>query len=53
MNLIEEALLIIGLAMMPYGLYEIVRGEGDRQVKVLLIGTSLALFIIEFILAYR
>ncbi|MCI2415000.1 MAG: hypothetical protein MPF33_07140 [Candidatus Aramenus sp.] len=53
MNLIEEALLIIGIAMMPYGLYEIAKGEGDKQVKLLLIGTSLALFIIEFILAYR
>ncbi|MFP3165036.1 MAG: hypothetical protein RXQ76_04195 [Acidianus sp.] len=50
MNLIEEILMIIGTIMLPYGLYDIAKGEGDKQVKILLIAISLTLFIVEFLL---
>jgi len=53
MNIIEEILLVLGIIMMPYGLYEVARGNGDRQVKIILITTSLVLFATEFFLTYR
>lgn len=51
MNIIEEILLIIGLLMFPYGIYEIWKGGGDRQTKLFIIGISVALYIVETILA--
>ncbi|WP_009988694.1 hypothetical protein [Saccharolobus solfataricus] len=51
MLLIEEILLIIGFLMLPYGLYEIVKSEADRSVKITLVGISVVLFAIETILA--
>ncbi|WP_168367148.1 hypothetical protein [Acidianus brierleyi] len=53
MNIIEEILLVLGIVMMPYGLYEVAKGNGDKQVKIILITISLALFATEFFLAYR
>jgi len=52
-NLIEEVLLIIGLAMFPYGIYEIWKGIGDRQTKLFIIGISVLLYLVETILALR
>ncbi|WP_168064109.1 hypothetical protein [Sulfolobus sp. S-194] len=53
MNIIEEVLLIIGILMFPYGIYEIWRGSGDKQMKIIVIGISVILYIIETILALK
>lgn len=53
MNIIEEILLIVGLAMFPYGIYEIWKGSGDRQTKLFIIGISALLYLIETILALK
>jgi hypothetical protein len=53
MSIIEEILLVLGLLMMPYGLYEVAKGNADRQIKIILISISLALFATEFFLTYR
>lgn len=50
MNIIEEILFIVGLILLPYGIYEIAKGEGTRDVKLILIGISIGLFILEFLL---
>jgi len=52
MNIIELVLFFIGLAMFPYGAYEIWKGSGDRDIKLLLIGLSIALYVIETVLAF-
>ncbi|MCI4455131.1 MAG: hypothetical protein JHC23_00170 [Sulfolobus sp.] len=49
-HLIEEALIVIGIVSLPYGIYEILRGGGTRKAKAVLIGISLGLFIAEFLL---
>jgi hypothetical protein len=53
MILVEEILLIIGFLMLPYGLYEIMKSEADRAVKITLVGISIVLFAIETILAVK
>ncbi|ACP38392.1 hypothetical protein [Saccharolobus islandicus] len=53
MILVEEILLIIGFLMLPYGLYEIIKSEADRAVKITLVGISIVLFTIETILAVK
>ncbi|BFH73180.1 hypothetical protein SJAV_11240 [Sulfurisphaera javensis] len=53
MNIVEEVLLIIGLLMFPYGVYEIWKGSGDRQTKLIIIGISVVLYLVETILALR
>ena len=53
MNIIGEAILIIGLAMFPYGIYEIWKGNGDRQTKLFIIGISVLLYLVETILALK
>lgn len=50
MNLIEEILVIIGLLMMPYGFYEIAKGDTTKDVKIVLIGISIGLYILELLL---
>jgi len=52
MNVIELALLVLGIAMSPYGVYEIIKGGGDRSVKILIIGLSITLYVIETVLAF-
>ncbi|WP_200869413.1 hypothetical protein [Candidatus Acidianus copahuensis] len=47
MNLIEEILFITGIAMMPYGIYEILKGNGTKGVKALLAGISIGLFLLS------
>ncbi len=51
MMLIEEILLIIGFIMLPYGIYEIIKSEADRTVKMILLGISVGLFILETIIS--
>ncbi|ABP96310.1 MULTISPECIES: hypothetical protein [Metallosphaera] len=53
MNLLELILFAIGLAMFPYGMYEVVKGDGTTKTKLTLIVTSLTLFIVESILVFR
>ncbi|BFI75555.1 hypothetical protein [Sulfurisphaera ohwakuensis] len=53
MNIVEEVLLIIGLLMFPYGIYEIWKGSGDKQTKIIVIGISAILYIVETILALK
>ncbi|BCS91878.1 hypothetical protein L3N51_00245 [Metallosphaera sp. J1] len=53
MNLFELVLFVTGLIMFPYGMYEIAKGDGTTKTKLTLIITSLTLFIIESILAFR
>lgn len=50
MNLIEEILAIIGLLMMPYGFYEIAKGDTSKNIKIFLIVVSIGLYILEFLL---
>ncbi|MGC9105514.1 MAG: hypothetical protein ACP5HQ_03715 [Thermoprotei archaeon] len=47
---IELVLIILGIVMLPYGLYEIWKGDGSVKVKLILIAVSLGLFIAEFFL---
>ncbi|WP_338600804.1 hypothetical protein V6M85_12690 [Sulfolobus tengchongensis] len=51
MILIEEILLILGFLMLPYGIYEIIKSEADKTVKITLIGISIVLFAVETVLA--
>ena len=53
MNLIELILFLIGVMMFPYGMYEIWKGNGDKDIKLLLIGISITLFVIETVLAFH
>lgn len=53
MNVIEEVLLVIGILMFPYGVYEIWKGSGDRDTKLIIIGISVILYVVETILALR
>jgi hypothetical protein len=48
--MIEMTLIILGVVMLPYGLYEIWKGDGSVKVKLILIAISLGLFIAEFFL---
>jgi hypothetical protein len=50
MNLIELVLFIIGVLLFPYGLWEIIKGNGSKIIKIILILISIVLFIIESIL---
>ncbi|WP_168360711.1 hypothetical protein [Acidianus sulfidivorans] len=50
MIIIEEILVIIGLLMMPYGLYEIAKGDTSKDIKVMLIVISIGLYIAELLL---
>ncbi|MDT7861910.1 MAG: hypothetical protein RRA45_06825 [Saccharolobus sp.] len=50
MLFVEEILLIMGFLMLPYGIYEIIRSEADKVVKITLISISLVLFLIETII---
>jgi|ECHvirMinimDraft_2_1075157.scaffolds.fasta_scaffold04615_1 hypothetical protein len=51
MNWIEEFLLILGIAMLPYGIYDIWRNTRDLVVKLVLVCISLGLFAIEITLS--
>ncbi|WP_187152664.1 hypothetical protein [Acidianus manzaensis] len=50
MIIIEEILIIIGLIMMPYGLYEVAKGDTTKDVKIILITISIGLYIAELLL---
>jgi len=39
--------------MFPYGIYEIWKGSGDKQTKIIVIGISVILYIVETILALK
>jgi hypothetical protein len=49
-HLIEEALIVIGIVTLPYGIYEVLKGGGTRKAKAALIGISVGLFIAELLL---
>ncbi len=51
--LVEEVLLVIGILMFPYGIYEIMKGDGSIKMKVGIISTSATLFLIEALLSMR
>ncbi|AEB94227.1 conserved hypothetical protein [Metallosphaera cuprina Ar-4] len=53
MNIVELILFIMGAIMFPYGVYEIIKGDGNMKTKLFLIFTSITLFTIESILVYR
>ncbi len=53
MMLIEEILLVIGILMFPYGIYEIMKGDGSMKMKIGIISTSATLFVIEAFLTIR
>ncbi|AHC50929.1 hypothetical protein SUSAZ_02255 [Sulfolobus acidocaldarius SUSAZ] len=52
MNIVELILLIVGICMFPYGIYEVWKGNGDKDIKLVIIGISLALFIVETVLVF-
>ncbi|MCY0850667.1 hypothetical protein [Sulfuracidifex metallicus] len=53
MLILEEILLVIGLLMFPYGIYEIMKGDGSLKTKLSIIGTSAALFLVEALLTIK
>lgn len=50
---VELALFIAGVAMFPYGIYEILKGAGELKVKLFIVAVSIALFIVESILVFK
>ncbi|WP_168364272.1 hypothetical protein [Metallosphaera hakonensis] len=53
MSLIELILFITGAVMFPYGILEILKGQGNLKMKLVLVSASLTLFILESVLAFR
>ncbi len=52
-DVIELTLFIVGVAMFPYGIYEILKGAGELKIKLMFVIASIVLFIVESILVFK